>query len=400
MKKILILILILSCFALPALADKSVGVQEDVKVGLYYGSSAQAVVKLEVDEFLTLPNGFSPYYYVTIYYVYETGGMTIVNSLGQIMCDFEKGQPCLINSSTGKFKIGERSYRNQIEITATEKGLKVVNILPLDQYLYGVLPNEIYPSWPTEAIKASAVASRSFTLSSIAGKHGNDGFDVCTSTHCQVYKGMGTEQPSTNKAIDETSGQVLTYGGKVISAMFSADNGGYCESTENIWTSALPYLKSKPDPYTQPTEWTVTYTAQELEKKLEGKGVGKVKEIVIEERAESGRVIKLTVVGETGSYTVTKTSVRSFFSLKSGMFDVEVSYTERPAAEGATQEFPEQMPVFVFKGKGNGHGAGMSSWGCKNMADLGKTYVEILEFYYEGALLTGQTVQNTSENGL
>ena len=371
-----------------------------IRVGLFYETTAVSELKVKTEAAFVLPNELTPYFEISLYYTYETGGFKIVNSLGEQIAEYAADEPCLIKTKSGSFRIGDRSYRNSFEVTATEKGLRVVNVLLLDEYLYGVLPNEIYPSWGEEALKTTAIAARSFCLAAIDGKHKAHGFDICTNTHCQMYRGMGTEYASTNKAVDDTSGLVLTYGGKIISAMYNANNGGYTEGTENVWVAKLPYYVSKPDPYTPEDIWSVSFTPDEIEEILKGRSVniGEVRKVVVEEKAESGRVLKLTIVGREGEYSMTKDSIRSFFGLRSTMFTVETTGTASKSLIAAiiAMENNENITIsapnlkdtnltFTFNGRGYGHGVGISQWGCKHMADIGKTYTEILGFYYDGA---------------
>ena len=377
-----------------------------VRIGLFYGETALAELKVQTSGVISLPGELNPMNSVSVSYVPETGGMQVKDSNGVVLLEQPSGQPCLMQAGSGSFVIGERSYRRSLEVTATPAGLKVVNILPFDEYICGVLPNEIYPSWPEEALKASAVAARSFTIAGMGGKHSEDGFDLCTTTHCQVYRGMGTEQASTNKAVFDTKNQVLTYGGKVISAMYSANNGGYTEGTENVWSAKLDYYTIKADPYTPVDSWSVPYTAEEIEAMLiaKGKNIGKVKSVIIDKTSPSGRVTGLRIVGSDGEYALSKDGIRSFFKLKSNMFIVETTGTaSRSLAEAviamensadiglAVAALTDTNRTFTFNGQGYGHGVGMSQWGCKYRADAGQTYIEILAFYYDGATVSNYT---------
>ena len=371
-----------------------------IRVGLYFGNSAVTELHVKTAEAFLLPGELEPYYKLNFYYVYETGGMKVTGSNGDLLAEVGKDEPYLVYAGSGDFEIGDRTYRHSFEVTSVGGGLRVVNVLPLDHYLYGVLPNEIYPSWGEEALKTTAVAARSFTLASVSGKHSGDGFDVCTNTHCQMYRGKGTEYKSTNNAVDSTSGLVLTYNDKIISAMYNANNGGYTEGTENVWVAKLPYYVSKPDPYTPEDVWMVSFTHDEVRALLAKRGIdiGEIRKIEVESYAQSGRALKLTIIGRNGEYSLTKDSIRSLFGLRSTMFTVTASGTasqsfidaiiamENSADIGlAVASLVDTNLTFTFNGRGYGHGVGISQWGCKYMADAGKTYEEILGFYYEGA---------------
>ena len=389
---------------LEALPEEEEELQEEpenlIRVGLFFGTTAVSELKVKTSGAFVLPGELTPYHNLSFYYVYENGGMKVVGANGDVLAELKKGEPYLVYAESGDFKIGDRTYRHSFEVTAIQGALRVVNVLPLDHYLYGVLPNEIYPSWGEEALKTTAIAARSFTIASVSGKHETDGFDVCTNTHCQMYRGKGTEYKSTNKAVDSTSGLVLTYKNKVISAMYNANNGGYTEGTENVWVAKLPYYVSKPDPYTPEDVWTVSFTPEEVKELLAKRGVdiGEIRRIEVESYAQSGRALKLNIVGRNGKYSLEKDSIRSLFGLRSTMFTVNTTGTasksfidaiiamENSADVGlAVASLIDTKLTFTFNGRGYGHGVGISQWGCKYMADEGKTYEEILGFYYEGA---------------
>jgi len=382
--------------------EESKPVQEEknlIRVGLYFGKTSKSELEVTTSQAFLLPGDLAPYHKINFYYVYENGGMKVTDSDGNVLGEFREGENCRIYAQSGSFTVDKKTYRYSFEVTAEKGGLKLVNVLPLDWYLYGVLPNEIYPSWGEEALKATAVAARSFTLASVSGKHSSDGFDVCTNTHCQMYKGMSSEQKSTNDAVDATSGQVITYNNKIVSAMYNANNGGYTEATENIWVAKLPYYVAKPDPYTPEDKWTVSFTPAEVEALLAKKNVdiGEVRRIEVEGYAESGRAMKLTIVGSKGEYSLTKDSIRSLFGLRSTLFTLHISggASKSLAAALKTMEKNSGMNVaiaylvdpevkFIFNGRGYGHGAGISQWGCKQMADMVKTYTEIIYSHSDG----------------
>ena len=118
----------------------------------------------------------------------------------------------------------------------------MVNSLPLQHYLYGVVPREVNPGWHMEVLKAQAVAARNFAVVNL-NKHGAYGFDVCSGTDCQVYGGLDSESPSTNAAVDETCGQMIYYQGKPITAFYHASSGGYTENLRTCGASHCPILK-------------------------------------------------------------------------------------------------------------------------------------------------------------
>jgi stage II sporulation protein D len=210
----------------------------------------------------------------------------------------------------GKVAIdGVGTYRGVLEAvpTASEAGsLNVVNALPVDQYVKGVIPNESPPSWPAAELRAQAIESRSFALT--AGVGGN-GFDLYDDTRSQVYDGLGSETATTNAAVAATRGQVVTYGGKIAETYFSACSGGYTESVQNVFFGpAIPYLTGVPDPYDSYCplhDWTLKFSGPEISAKLGGYLDGKLKQVVIAKRGVSPRIVAANLIGTGG---VTKVS--------------------------------------------------------------------------------------------
>lgn len=210
----------------------------------------------------------------------------------------------------GKVTIaGIGTYRGVLEAVPTESNpgsLNVINALPVEQYVKGVIPNESPPSWPAAELRAQAVESRSFALT--AGVGGN-GFDLYDDTRSQVYDGLSSETATTNTATEATRGQVVTYGGKIAETYFSACSGGYTESVQNVFFGpAIPYLTGVPDPYDYYCplhDWTLKFSGPEISAKLGGYLDGKLKQVVIVKRGVSPRIVAAKLVGTGG---VTKVS--------------------------------------------------------------------------------------------
>lgn len=142
--------------------------------------------------------------------------------------------PAVALPDDAHFALAGRSYRGILEILAKKGGLTAVNLVPLDDYLLSVVPEEMPTDWPAEALKAQSIAARSFALHN-RDRHGADGFDLCTTTHCQVYTGVGAEKTASTAAIKATEGEVLFYGTEPIDALFHTDSGGMTENSENVW---------------------------------------------------------------------------------------------------------------------------------------------------------------------
>lgn len=283
-------------------------------------------------------------------------------------------------SGAGELALDGRRYRGALELRYKSGGLTAVNIVPVDDYLLSVVPEEMPVDWPAEAIRAQSVAARSFALAS-RGRHASEGYDLCTTTHCQLYTGTAAEKSASNAAIKATRGEVLTYGGKPIEALFHTDSGGMTENSEAVWGSHVPYLRAAKDTPTKTMPWTKTISRADLERKLAAKGhdIGKVRSLVLsplaigrsaKDRTASGRVKTMTVKGTKGTATLSGTTWRSLLGLKSTLFDAKLA-----------------KDMVTFTGYGSGHGLGISQWGAERMAAKGASYAEILYHYYTGTKL-------------
>jgi SpoIID/LytB domain protein len=203
---------------------------------------------------------------------------------------------------------GLGTYRGVLEVvpTASDAGsLNAINALPVDQYVKGVIPNESPSEWPQAALRAQAVAARSFALSS--GVDGN-GFDLYSDTRSQVYEGLASETAATNVAADTTRGEVVTYRGEIAQTYFSACSGGHTESVENVFFGpAVSYLVGVPDPYDHYCplhDWTLRFSAAEISAKLGAYLKGRLQRIVVTERGASPRIVWARLVGSGGASTI------------------------------------------------------------------------------------------------
>ncbi len=305
----------------------------------------------------------------------------------------------------------DRPYRGAIELLLRNGGLTVVNLVGMEEYLLGVVSSEMRPDYPLEALKAQAVAARTYALKN-RGRLAAQGFDLDDTAACQVYGGLFSEDPRTTRAVQDTAGMVLTYDGKPIDAVYSSTCGGYTESAQAAWGRTVPYLVSVPDfqgeidtvtprpadeaawaayckharavNCLQPAQarveafrWVKLITRAELEAGLTGDtAVGTLKEIVPLERGDSGRITRLRLVGSARSVEVTgELAIRRVLGkLRSSAFTVE-SYRDDAGTP----------VVFAFWGAGWGHGLGMCQVGAVGLANQGWTYDAILTHYYRGA---------------
>ena len=218
------------------------------------------------------------------------------------------------------FSINGKRYRGYLKFAKKGNTMTAVNIVDLEQYLCGVVPAEMPPSYHAEALKAQALAARTYAMTKL-GAHESSGYQLCDTTSCQVYKGYGGEQPSTNLAVRETEGQVICYEGVPIEAVFSASSGGYTENSENVWNTKVPYLRAVPDveEYGNNT-WTRTFTTEDMNRIAAAKSpnIGEVRDIKITKLSTGGRVQELEIVGTKGSTKLTKENIRTYFSPAGG----------------------------------------------------------------------------------
>lgn len=213
-------------------------------------------------------------------------------------------------TGSGRVSIaGVGTYRGAFEAVPTEEAagsLNIVNALPVDQYVKGVIPNESPPSWPAAELKAQAVASRSFALTTSVG---GNGFDLYNDTRSQVYEGLASETAQTNAAADATKGQVVQYGGEIAQTLFSACSGGHTESIQNVFGGdAVPYLQGVPDPYDFHCplhKWTLRFSGPEISSRLAAYLDGALKKVVVTKRGVSPRIVAAKLVGTGGVSTVT-----------------------------------------------------------------------------------------------
>ena len=337
---------------------------------------------------------------------------------------------------------GGNKYRGGFRFERINGGAStVVNVVDLEDYVKGIIPYEMSASWPLEALKAQSVCARTYSIYNTQGrsKHSGDHFDLCTTTHCQVYRGIGSANDNSDRAVEETTGQLAYYNGKVSDAVYYSSNGGASEDAVNVWTSDLGYLKGKQDPYEADVasiagnySWSKTLTAAELKTRLHAKSYTSCGDIVsvTPKLSAQGNVIELKFTDVEGkSYTISKgDSVRNLLGVNSIRFTVTTSGGSQQSSgyavagadanvssldgmyvlsgDGTVQALPSQSYIitasgvkaleptttttttgssaasYTFTGTGWGHNVGLSQWGANAMAKRGYTYLDILKFYY------------------
>lgn len=221
-----------------------------------------------------------------------------------------------IESADGIVNIEGTKYREKAHILHDGGKLIAINIVGLDNYLKGVVPKEMSASWNMEALKAQSVVARNYTLTNI-NKHVSEGFHMCNTTNCQVYGGMSAETARSNLAVEQTSGELMYYGGGVAQGYFHSSSGGQTESSMNIWGGGwIPYLKGVNDVFSlgSPHDvWIVKMTSFEIKQRLANFGVniGDIKGVSITQISENGRVMELVIHGTGGTHILKKERIRT-----------------------------------------------------------------------------------------
>lgn len=280
-------------------------------------------------------------------------------------------------SGEGPFRVGSRIVRGRIFVRAAGGRIQVLNRVDLEEYVGSTVGGEMMASWPREALRAQAVAARTYVLYKARRRAAAD-WDVRATAVSQVYRGIGAETPETRAAARSTEGEVLTYQGEPILAVFHSTAGGRTEAAGDVWGEDRPYLKvvEVDDEEDAPhTYWRKTVGRVELEAILSplDLDVGSLEAVEVVARTRGGRVKRLKLAGVERALFADSKLLSLFVSrlgLRSKLFEVR-----------------ETEAGFAFVGSGHGHGVGMSQWGARAMARRGDSYSRILETFYPGAQL-------------
>jgi SpoIID/LytB domain protein len=310
----------------------------------------------------------------------------------------------------------DNQYRGELKVSIHENTLLVVNIVNVEEYCYSVISSETIAWWPIESIKAQAVLIRNhvFFKKETAKSHQKYGYNVCDSQHCQVYKGISTEKPNMNACVDATRAEVLVSSttGNLVNGLFHSNSGGYTQASSNVkgWASAdylqnvfcgydgekepnSPYeiqqwIKSNPkafgnDPSLKMSSatfrWFRIIKPEYIEQKiikLHDKNIGKIQNIIVLKRSQSGHVNKVLIKGTDGEFLLEKeNSIRNTLGLgplRSTLFWIETKHDDS-----------NKIKEFTVYGGGWGHGIGMDQTGGASMASKGYSYENILKFFYK-----------------
>lgn len=278
-------------------------------------------------------------------------------------------------------KLNGQPYRGWLAVTpGTSSGFNVINLVPLEQYLYGVVPREIGDGSPDimAAIEAQAICARSYAISHF-GAHRAQGFDIYSDTRDQAYSGMSRETRWCTQAVDATRGLVAFAGDQLLDARYHSTCGGRTANSEDVWSSAVSYLQSIKDkplfgrPYCSNSphyEWKKLVSKREFYATIARMipAGAKIRSWSLEINPKSKRVVKMIVNSDKGTHEIKGPSLRSAFGLKSTWFKIK-----------------ERGDALLFEGHGWGHGVGMCQYGAMEMARKGKSAKRILKHYYQGA---------------
>jgi len=290
---------------------------------------------------------------------------------------FSESPVVLVPSGPAPLVVEGTPCRGKFIVALSGKGIDVINVLSLESYLRGVLPKEMSWSWPPEALKAQAVAARTYALYQ-KSRGGDRAYDVYSTTSSQVYGGVAAEKEETDRAVADTAGKVLFHNGELVLAYFHSNSGGRTEDAREVWTAEVPYLKGIRDEYSAigPSyQWSAAVSLGDIADALKKKGepVGRIQKIEPLEKSPSGRIRKVRIVHDGGETVLTG----NHFRVKTFPRDIKSTLFS----------MVRQGREIRFEGKGYGHGVGMSQWGARGMAEKGHSHEEILKHYYTGVEL-------------
>ncbi|MBN2653847.1 MAG: SpoIID/LytB domain-containing protein [Nitrospirae bacterium] len=269
--------------------------------------------------------------------------------------------------------VGRATFSGRIDIYKGERGIYVVNEMPIEDYIKGVIVGEVGSSWDAEALKAQAVAARTYAIYQMQNASKSAaGFHLTSSVLHQVYKG-GSVPESILKAVDDTRSEVITYDGKPIIAYYHSTSGGMTEDPVEVFGKEYPYLKvvetnSELSPFFM---WERKIPLVDIEKALEISGI---KDIVTLSQTASARIKDLKIINTTKELVIPAKDFRR-----------KIGWEKLPSTLVTRMSIQDDR--VVFEGKGYGHGVGLCQWSSLLMAKEGKTYTEILQKFYPGTVV-------------
>jgi stage II sporulation protein D len=276
-----------------------------------------------------------------------------------------------LGDSTGKLIVGPGSYQGDFEVWRGQHGLHIINELPLEDYVAGVVKAETGENWAYEALKAQALIVRTYV---IFQKHRNEGkqFHVTSSVLHQIYKGENADSMIT-QAVRETAGEILMYNRAPIVAYYHSTSGGRTELPEEVFGESYPYLTSV---HTECNLSPLCLWIRRVPLREIGDmgGIAGIEDMQVVSHTATGRVREVEIVSSSGTATYLAKDLRrtlGWKKLPSTWFTLRV-----------------ENETAAFEGKGYGHGVGLDQWGALEMALNDKDYREIVSFFYPGTEIT------------
>ena len=347
-----------------------------------------------------------------------SGTYTVVNASGTATATLSEGSSTTLPAGfklssldgNGRFQYGSYEYRGDL----IYNGGNAVNVIGMEQYLYGVVMMEIGGYAPgLEALKAQAVASRNLSCYRLQNPRNSAYYDIYSSTSDQAYHGYSGESADTavgarvRAAVDATKDQVMYYQGTLVQAYYMANGGGHTEAAAIVWGGTYPYLQGVSCPWDalpfvgdsgsyksmkMPTgyEWTVTLSFADLASELGYNGT--ISDIAVSrDGCVSGYVRTMTVNGSNGSVSYSGSKVRTLLGLRSGDFDIVITRSvaaykslslQYVTSSSFASTFSTSGKMVTINGRGYGHSVGMSQWSACVMAYQGYNYQYILNYFY------------------
>ncbi|HQO04226.1 MAG TPA: SpoIID/LytB domain-containing protein [Spirochaetota bacterium] len=304
----------------------------------------------------------------------KTGKITYNDSGNKIIFRPEKiNAPVMIESWNEPLRINGNPYRGYLELHNVLGKMYVVNVLKMDEYLYGVVPAEMPVSWNAEALKAQAIAARTYAIYHIE-RNKNALYDLDATTKFQVYNGFSVEDTRTNHAVQSTSGEIGVFKHKPILSYFHSTCGGTTINDKYVWEgNDLPYLEGIRCPFCKESpkySWHDDLSVDEIKHALrkEYNEISRIKGVSF--KKINGRVVSVVVRHDNGRIKLTGNQFRLLVSPRRIR---SLYFTAKKTKQG-----------LAFNGHGWGHGVGMCQYGAKGMAEKGVQYKDILKYYYTG----------------
>ncbi len=298
------------------------------------------------------------------------GGIKILNTI------YPQEHIKIVPQKDAAISVNHRTFRGSVDIIlTTQNKFLIVNTVALEDYIKGVLYHEVSHHWPLEAIKAQAVAARTYALYRAQLSQGKD-YDVTNDIYSQVYGGETSEKYQTNLAVDKTKGLVIVYLSKILPAYYSATCAGATENVSELWSDDLSPLKGVVCRYCQSSPhifWKKNFRLKDIQDKLNRNGftLGLIKGIKVAERNDSNRIRTLEITTRDGkTSTISGKDFREIIGpnlVKSNNYVIDMKgyYVD-------------------LIGKGWGHGVGLCQWGAREMALQHANFEKILKYYYPG----------------